>query len=185
MNDLDENTALSILFSNTRRKNRTTDLMTIAKTCDYLIDIYGSKKELAKKIDLSQEMIREFLLVKKLAPEIQEMIHSRIIDSVDVVKQIAELKTPDEQKVAAQLFLNSDTKDIRDIKRLIKNPNMSLYDAKNIISEAIPKGFHIFLLDLDDNTYKILIKEAKNQKEKPADLIKKIIWQWMQKKTME
>ena len=77
MRELDEATALSILFSNTKRKKRDADLLTIAKSCDYLVKLYGSQKAVADKIGLSSEMVREFLTTLRLPSEVQQFSHGK------------------------------------------------------------------------------------------------------------
>lgn len=179
----DEETALSIIFANTKRKKRNVDLVTLAKTCEYLVNIYGSQQALAKKVGLSAEMIRELLIPLKLPKEIQKFVVERKIDSIDVVREISALKEPTKQITAANAFMNSASKDVRDIKRLIKDASMSLKNAKRVIQEAKPKGLHILLMDFEDETYKSITKEAKNKKINPAELVREIVKQWVKKKT--
>ena len=102
MNKLDEETALSILFANTKRKKRTTDLLTIAKNCDYLVKLYGSQKAVSEKVGLSSEMIREFLVVLKLPKQIQDLVSERKIDSIDIVREISALKESPKQIIASK-----------------------------------------------------------------------------------
>lgn len=182
MKKLDEETALSVLFANTKRKKRSVDLLTIAKSCEYLVNLYGSKRAVAEKVGLSTEMIREFLTILKLPKEIQKLVSERKVDSIDVVKEISALKEPSKQIEVAEAFINSPSKDARDIKRLVKNTDISINDAKKIILDTKPKGLHIFIMDFDDEMYKTIVKQAKLQRIKPAELVRAIVAEWLKNK---
>lgn len=181
MKELDEETALSILFANTKRKKRIDNLLTIAEACEYLVNLkkYGSQQAVAKTVGLSSEMIRQFLTVLKLPKEIQELVSERKIDSVDVVKEIAAIKDPLKQIAVANSFVNSLSKDARDIKRLIKNVNFPIEEAKKTVLDAKPKGLHIFVMDFDDEMYRAILTHAKTLKMKPVELVRKIVMEWL------
>lgn len=180
---LDEETALAIIFANTRRKpqNRKEDILTIAKCFDYLEGLYKSRKAVIEKVDLSNEMIRQFLTALKLPKEIQNMIAQRKIDSVDAVRNLATIDGKDKQIETAKLYANLQSNDARDINRIIKGGKISTKEAEKIINKAKPKGVHIFVMDFDDDTYKTIIKAASSRKIKPAELIKKIVTDWFDK----
>jgi len=177
----DEETAISILFANTKRKKRYVDLITLAQSCKYLVDLYGSKEAVAEKVGLSTEMIRELMLPLKLPREIQKLISSRKIDSIDKVKQISTLKNSSRQIAAAREFVDTSTKDARDMKRLIKKAGLPVEKAKEIILEAKPKDLHIFVMDFDEGMYYSLLEHAKKKKIDPAELVKEIISNWLKR----
>jgi len=182
MKKLDEETALSILFANTKRKKRKTDLLTIAKNCDYLVKLYGSQKAVAEKVGLSSEMIREFLVVLKLPKKIQDLVSERKIDSIDIVREISALKEPSRQIVASEAFINSLSKDVRDIKRLMKDANVSVKNAKKAVLDAKPEELHIFVMDFDDEMYQAIIENAKASRVKPTELVRGIVMDWLKQK---
>lgn len=183
MKNLNENTALAIIFANTKRKNRNVDLLTMAKCFEYLVKLYGSQKAVAKKVGLSTEMIREFLIVLKLPIKIQKLISERRLNSIDVVREISIIKYPSKQIAAAHAFINSLSKDVRDIKRLVINAELPIEDAKKTVLDAKPKGLHIFVVDFDDETYQAITRETKTLKIKPAELIRRIVTDWLKQKT--
>jgi len=182
MKKLDEETALSILFANTKRKKRNMDLLTIAKSCDYLVKSYGSQRAVAEKVGLSSEMIREFLVVLKLPKQIQDLVSDRKIDSIDIVREISALKDPYRQIAAAEAFINSLSKDVRDIKRLMKDANVSVKNAKKTLLNAKPEELHIFVIDFDDEMYRAVIEIAKASRVKPAELVRGIVMDWLKQK---
>ncbi len=181
MTRMDEASALAIIISNTRTTKRKRDLLTVAKAFDYLIKLkkYGSKTALAKRIDLSAEMIREFLNVLKLPKPVQRLVAARKIDSVDAIKEIAAIKGHDRQVAAAHAIVNSSTKDARDIRRLIKVGNFAADEAKKVIQNAKPEGLHIFILDFDEETLRALQRHAKLKNLRTPDLVKKIVKDWL------
>jgi len=183
MSRWNEEKALATVLSNTRRKKRPDDLVTIAEAMKYLEGLYGSQKAVARKADLSAEMIRQFLTVLELPRSVRALFKNRQIDSVDIAKELAALGDKMKQESTVNTIANSKSKDVRDIKRLIKTGNYTAKDAKRTVSEAKPKGLNIFLLDLDDDTLKKLEKEARTRKIKPADLVREIVIKWIKKKT--
>lgn len=50
---------------------------------------------------------------------------------------------------------------------------------KKRIMNAKPKGFHVFIVDFDDTTYKNLKKHSKKKNIKSAELVKKIVVEWL------
>jgi len=179
---LTEEIALAIIYANTRRKprNRKEDIITIANCFNFLYELYGSRKKVSEKTDLSEEMIRQFLCSLKLPNEIQDMIAKRKIDSVDAVRNLAAISDYKKQKELAKLYYNMQAKDTRDIKRLVKKGNLSAVDAKKKISKAKPKGFNVFMMDFDDEIYKNIIRQASERKIKPAELVKRIVEEWLE-----
>ncbi len=179
MKELDEEMALSILFSNTKRKKRDIDLLTLAKVCEYLVSLYGSQKAVADKIGLSSEMVREFLTTLRLPLEVQDIIAERKIDRVDVVREISVLNSESKQIAIAKALANAPSKDIRDVKRLMKS-GVSIEDATKQVLDSRPNGLNVFVLDFEDVTYQALLKKARTLKITPAELARRIIVEWLQ-----
>ncbi|MBN2380150.1 hypothetical protein JXM67_10165 [candidate division WOR-3 bacterium] len=178
----DEETAWAIVYANTHRKKRPDDLLLVAEAFEFLIKIHDLKI-VAEKADLSTEMVRQFLTVLKLPQKVQILIRERKIDSVDITKEIAALGDASKQIEAAEAIVNSTSKDVRDIKRLIKEKGTQAEDAKKIILDA--KGFRVFVMDFDDEVSRALVKYAKMMKLPPAELVKKIVMDWLEEKTKE
>lgn len=179
----DEETALSILFANTKRKKRQVDLVTLARSCKYLVDLYGSRKAVGKRVGLSTEMIRELMLPLKLPKGVQDLVLNRNIDSIDVVREIATLKDPAKQISAANQFIGTVSKDVRDIKRLVKKTGLTAENAKEIILEAKPGNLHIFAMDFDEEIYQAIVHEAEKRKMEPAELVREIVLNWLKSKS--
>jgi len=183
MRKWDENSALAILFANIRRKKRNTDLVTIAEACKYLSELYGSQQAVAHKVGLSTEMIREFLTTLKLPVQVRRLISKRKIDGIDVVREISAIRTPAKQIAAAHKLANELSKDVRDIKSLIKKANLSVEDAKKKVSKAKPEGLHVFIIDFNEEMYRAITEHARSMKRKPAELVRKIVADWLNRKS--
>lgn len=183
MKKLGEDAALAILFANTKRKKRKEDLVTIAKSCAYLVDLYKSRRAVAEKIGLSTEMIRQFLAVLKLPKEVQRLFAKRKIDSFDAAKELAALKDPKLQLIASKAIADSLTKDVRDIKRLIKEARVSVAEAKKVVSDAKPEELHIFVMDCDEQMYNAIMKHATARGKEPLELVKEIVAGWLKEKS--
>ena len=136
------------------------------------------------EIGLSSEMIRNFLLILNLPPEVQNEVKNRNLDSLDVIKQLATIKDPNQQVRIAKMAKNLTTKDIRDIIRVTKNSPFSENEAKDIVLNSKPKGLNIFIIDLEDDYNKIVIKESKNSGLKPGEYIKKIVKEKLDEKLL-
>lgn len=182
MKGLNEEAALAIVFANTRRKKRPYNLIAVAKAFEYLVNLYGSRNAVAKTVGLSPEMVREFLTLLKLPKEVRNLFESRKIDSLDLGRELAVLSDKQKQLVAAKVIANLPTKDVRDIKKLIRRAGLPIMESKKMVLESKPKGLNIFIVDFDDETYKALIKQAKDAKTKPAELVREIVSGWLRRK---
>lgn len=179
MNALDEDSALSILFGNTKRKRRNVDLITVAKSCEYLSRLYGSNVAVAKKVGLHSEMVRQFLSLLKLPDEIKGLISARQIDKLDVAYRISTLADAGQQSAAAKALANIESsRDVRDVVRLMKG-GIAPQESAAIVMTAKPKGYHIFVMDFDDKTYRALNNEAKRLGVGAAQLAKRIVEEWL------
>jgi len=180
MKELDENTALSIIFTNTKRKKRNVDLLTVAESCEYLFTLYGSQKAVAERVGLDSEMIRQFRSLLKLPAEIRSLISSRQIDKLDVAYRIAMMKDSEQQIDAARAIADMVlSKDVRDVTKLVRKSGSSVEDSKRRVIEAKPKGFHVFVMDFDDRVYHSIHRKAKKMGVSPAQLVKQIVEEWL------
>jgi hypothetical protein len=183
MKKWDEATALAIAYSNTKRKKREKDLVTVAEAMKYLATLYKSQKKVAEKLDLSSEMVRQFLTVLKLPKSVQKLFECKQIDSVDTAKELSSLGDKKKQETAARTIVHSSSKEVRDIKRLVKRASVTIGKAKQTVFDEMPKGLNVFLLDFDEDTMRKLVKEARASKMKPAELVRTVIVEWLAKKS--
>jgi len=182
MKKWNEATAWAVAFENTRTKKRPKDLVTVAGAIKYLTGLSDSKS-VARKLNLHVEMIRQFLTVLELPRRVKALFANRRIDSVDIAKELAALGDKQKQETTANAILNSPSKDVRDIKRLIKTGHYRVRDAKKVILDAKPKGLNIFLLDFDDDTLRKLEKEARKRGKIAHELVREIVTNWIKSRT--
>ncbi|MHC4400857.1 MAG: hypothetical protein ACYTG0_14365 [Planctomycetota bacterium] len=181
MKALNEQTALAIVFANTKRKKRTEDLITVAEAFDHLVKLYGSQRATAKKVGFrSPEMVREFLKILSLPAEVKQLVRARKIDRLDVAYRISMLAGREEQIKAARESAGLSTDDMRDVKRLISTAGMSAEESKKKVLESRLRGLHVFVMDFDDEEYKQVISEARRKRMDPAELVKQVVIKWLQ-----
>jgi len=183
MTTLTEDKALAIVFANTKRKKRTEDLVTIAEAFEYLVKLYGSQAAVSKKTGLSQEIVREFRKVLSLPDEVLNVIRARKVDSLDAAYRIAMLDNRDQQIRAAKELADLQSGDIRDIRRLMSDTGLSVEESKKKVLEAKLKGLHIFVIDFDNDEYKVIVKKAKSEGVAPAQLVKRAVLEWLEADT--
>ena len=182
MGKLEETTALAIVFGNTRRKKRKENLVSIAKAFEYLVKLHGSQRAAAEKVGLSAEMIRQFLTVLKLPDEVQQLFAKRQLDSVDVAKDLVALKDKSRQIAVAKKITGLLSTDARDIQRIVKGGQVPAKEARKLILQAKKEGLHIFMVDFDDETSRKVVREAKRLKKGPAELLREVILEWLNRK---
>jgi hypothetical protein len=172
---MDEIRAKQIIFANTKRKKRKEDLVTIARAFDWLVSDRGSRAKVAGEFGLSTEMIRQFLTVLNLPPEVQKLFQDRTLDSVDLAKEIAALGDRDKQIQLAQRIGDAETKDARDIKRLVKQGGVEVDDAKRSVMDAKEHGLHVFLVDFDDETFRLIKERSRRVGVEPAEFVRQLV----------
>jgi len=122
--ELDE--ALAILLANTgsgatRRIRRHRSILEIAEAIDVARLRLGSLREVSERVGLSTEMLSDFLSATKLSSAVRDLVKSRALDSVDIVRKLSRLPRVDQLPVADLVVkegLNSE--DVRAIVSLRK-----------------------------------------------------------------
>ena len=150
---IDDIQELSQLLTNTSTKKRPKDLVEISEIFWKAKERYGSTEILAQKLSLSREMVREFLLVKRLPLEVKELLKTRKIDSIDAIKEISSLKTDAEKIDFAKAIIDLDSSEIRDLKQLVKFAKIPIIDAKSIILKSRLSKGHYVVIFLEDSNY--------------------------------
>lgn len=179
---MDEESALAIIYSNTKRHKRSLDLLTIAECFEYLKKIYGTQEAVAKKTDLSREMVREFLQVLTLPEYVKQLIRNRRIDSIDTAYRLTKIKDENTLENYTSQLLNLSTHDIRDIIQATKeNIGWSIEGAREIVLKTKPTNLHFFVLDFSNDDYNKLIAASKKLNCSTAEIIKRITEDWLKK----
>jgi hypothetical protein len=172
---IDEDNALSVVFANTKRKKRDVDLITLALNCKSLVELYGSEKELGKKIGLSTSMVRQLLNPLKLPEEIQALVKKREIDSIDIVNQIVTIKNTNDQFTFISKLKNFNSDDTRDLKRFLKDSKLPIDDVKHKIVNEKSKNLHFFIIDFGETEYNFILSKSKEFGIDSTEYVKKLI----------
>lgn len=113
--------ALAALIRNTRTTRRPLPLTEIAHWLDIAVQRLGSINEVAERIGLSANMLRQFQYVQKLSPSVRALFAERKIDSVDAAVHLSLFGEQDQIVVAEELTNDQlDSADVRAIAELRK-----------------------------------------------------------------
>jgi len=180
MAELTEERALAILASNLKRKKRNVDILTIAESANYLKGLYKSWREVARRADVSYEMIREFVAALKLPERAKQLVRARKIDRVEVVEELSKIKGDERQIEAAEVFSveRLTTEDIRSIVQYANaNPDLAIERCVKRVLESKPiiERRYVAVMELQDHTLETLREKAKGLSVTPEDLVRSII----------
>lgn len=106
--------ALALIITCTRRIKRPKDIVTLAKSISYAEKRMGDLEAVAEVVGLSVRQLKDFQTAQKLCAEVKTLVKNRVVDSVDVVKNLSRL-TPKKQKTLAMYFADGKvtSKDVR------------------------------------------------------------------------
>jgi hypothetical protein len=120
--------ALAVLIKNTKTTRRQLSLLEIAEWLDIAVEGLGSINAVSDRIGISAKMLGQFQYVKKLSPNLQKLIASRKIDSVDIVVHLSMLNESDQiviaQEIASSKLDSADIRAIRDLRK--SNPKTDI-----------------------------------------------------------
>lgn len=180
---MNEESALATIYRNTRRHKRVVDLLTLAECFEFLRSIYPTQEETAKKTDLSREMVREFLQILTLPKFVKDLIKCRKIDSIDTAYRLSKIRDENTLRNLVDKLLDVQTHDVRDIvSSMRENVGLSIDSAKEIVLKNKPRDIHFFIIDFSEKDYRRLCSLAKDIESSPAELIKRIVDNWLRKK---
>lgn len=123
--------ALIRLVGSTGRSHRAKNLLEVATELEVAKKLLGSRKDVAKRIGLSEEMLREFESVTRLNKSVQNIVKKGLLSSVDVAYRISMLPKGDQLQVArAYVEKKLSGKEVRDVVYLFKrNTNRTIEEA--------------------------------------------------------
>jgi hypothetical protein len=126
--------ALARLIGSTRRQHRAKNLLEVAEEIKVAEKLLGSRKAVARRIGLSDEMLKEFESVNELEKPVKRMVKDGLITSVDTAYRISLLPKSD-QPVVARACVESGLsgKEVREVVVLRridgKQPIHSIIDS--------------------------------------------------------
>jgi len=126
------------LILNTHTTRRALNLIEMVDRIEILKKELGSLSAVAKKLDLSDEIIREFWSAKTLPSEVKKIIRNRNIDSLDIAYRISLLKDKDKQVCLALKIIEGGltSKAVRGVVSILRrDPNKTIEEAINKYNE--------------------------------------------------
>lgn len=184
--EINEEKIIAILYANFRgKKKKINDWIYLARLLKKLSKHYGSYQELAKKLGLSPETVRETLKLLELPKEVQEMVKEEKLKH-EVAWRIEGIKNKEAQIKAAKALIGLDAHNARDIVRIYKkNPNMNIEEyVKNFKSSQLQvEKMNLMIIPLEKEDYLKLKHQADNFNESPEKfIVNKIILPWLRNK---
>src|SRR3989344_4673750 len=111
--DFDEEKIIAILYANFRgKKKKVHDWIYLAKLLKKLSGHYGSYTELARKLGLSPETVRETLKLLELPKEVQDMVKDEKLKH-EVAWRIESIKDKEAQIKVAKAVAGLDSHNAR------------------------------------------------------------------------
>lgn len=115
-------TIVARLIANTLRKKRPNNLIEIALDIRWLEKELGSLKAVSNIIGISTGMIRRFLSVEQLCPEVQKLVADRKIDLINAVHYMRNFRREEQKIIAKEYVLGKlSANDIRVLAPLHNN----------------------------------------------------------------
>ncbi len=184
--DLDEDEIIAILYANFRgKKKKVHDWIYLAELLKKLSSHYGSYTELAKKLGLSPETVRETLKLLELPEEVQEMVKEEKLKH-EVAWRIEGIKDKASQIRVARAVMGLDAHNGRDIVRIYrKNPNMNVEDyVRNFKNSQLQvEKVNLMVIPIKKEDYLRIKSRADNFNESPEKfVVDKIILPWLEDK---
>ena len=185
MGQYDDEALASLLLSvGTRKKWRALDPITAAKTIESMCKS-SSQSEVARKLSVSQETIREFRSLLKLPESVQKLIKARKI-GIDAGYRISLMKSKDEQEILAKAIIGKriTSKEVRGMIQSLKkrNPHMPISECIELAIKYRPiiEEEHLVVTGIQRNTLSALKKSSEKSGILVDDLIKRILTEIMQ-----
>jgi hypothetical protein len=156
-----------LLSIGTRKRWRAADPISTARQLEALIKV-APQKEIAKKLGVSQEMIREFLSLLTLPSNVQELVRARKI-SIDAGYRLSLIGNENYQEALAKSIVarTLTTKEVRGIVQslLKRNRDMSVSEGVELVVKYRPvvDTEDLVVTSLDRVTFERLKAEAEKR----------------------
>ena len=175
LNELSEEEALAILITTLKKRKKILNPLLVAKACRYLFELYGSIDRVAKRIEISSEMIREFICIDHLPEEVKDLIRQGLIQGIDIPYRLSRIDNSQRQIEVAKTIIGLNSHTVRDVVEYARrHPEKSAEECKQEVLKA--KGttieLHVIPIKLSETILKSLENKAKNENKRLEDLIK-------------
>ena len=138
--------SIAFLLANTRKQKRPNNLIEIVDCIERLVNRFGTVKIVSEIVDVSSEMLKKFLSIKNLHPDIQKMFEERTLDSVTIGHLLTSFEEKEQLKIAKQVIAGNLKSD--DLKVLVpfKRSTAGL-DIGELINKVVSsKNIKVYLI---------------------------------------
>lgn len=165
-----EEEALAILLKNLKKRKKISDPLRIAEACRYLSNLYGSYSEVADRVGVSSEIIREFVHISKLSENVKKLIQQGLIQGVDIPYRISRIEDKDRQFEIAKAVIGLKSHIVREIVEYARrHEEKSAEECKEEVLKS--KGetieIHTILIPFDTESSEEEIEHAIKEGLKP------------------
>jgi hypothetical protein len=175
--------ALAIISKGTRRQKRGISLLSIGREIQSLYSIHKSLPKVASIVKISPEMVREFLKVVTLEKEVQQLVETGKIESVDMCYRLSKLKGKEQVSLAEAIVGQGlQSKDVRAIIRYkLDHPEMEMDAVIDRVIQSKNREVYVAYFVLEDDVMKKVNKTARNAQAR-LELVKAIFDEVIPKK---
>lgn len=136
---------------------------------------YKTTERVAEAVDVSREIVREFLNLLRLPPAVQQMFHDGRLRSLEQGKKLyqLQLRRPTIVLEAAEAMEGGTAFEARALTDyLIRHPRASVTEAQEAIlaSESRRREIFVVMLTLDAETYRLLKSHARRERRRIDDV---------------
>jgi hypothetical protein len=156
------------------------DLLRTARALEYLATISGSQKAAAEAVGVSREIVREFLSLLRLPPDVQAMLASGELPTLEQGRRLAQLARyrPREVKAAANEMTHMSAHDSRALTEyLIAHREVTPSEASAVLAgskDVVTREFHVVAI-LSEDEYQRLLRLARNQDQTPDGYVSALV----------
>lgn len=176
-NDSEEKLLARLYYSIEGKKPKKDSWIHIANGVASLEKLYGSVQEVAKKLNLSKETVREILKILDLSDEAKTLLNEQKI-AYDAAWRLASIDKKKQNDVAKAIIgLNAhDARDIVRYARIHPNEEIEDYAKRLITSKGTTRKIKLLILPLDEDIYEEIKAIASKSKLNISDFIERLIY---------
>jgi len=172
---LNERKAIAILLTDFRKGKKISDPMLFAESSKFLIDRYGSAKQVAEKLGFSKEVVRILAKLTELPTEVKNLI-SRGDLLLTAAFDLVPLDSTRQIEVARSICGLSHGEAREVIRRAAKDPSKSAEVIKSeVLSNLEKKEVNIVMIGLTKQTHALLSQESQDT----SLLVTQIVQDWL------
>jgi hypothetical protein len=156
------------------------DLLRAARALAFLTREAGSQVAVAEMVGVSREIVREFLSLLRLPDDVQAMIASGELSTLEQGRRLAQLARyrPHEVAAAAREMTSLTAHDSRSLTDyLIAHRDVTPAEAKAKVlgsKDVVTREFHVVAL-LNEDEYHRLVEVARRKGQSPDELVSSIV----------